>query len=111
VLAHVAGIPVEEALMVAPALLAGLTMIIGYVRATAARIRVKGHERRGPRHQKTTMPKSLLLKRRARAPARARRDEPARRYGICRSRPPPHERHRVRPRSPAGPPTLGSAEL
>ena len=36
-LAHVAGIPVEEALLAAPALLAGVTMIAGYVRATAAR--------------------------------------------------------------------------
>jgi hypothetical protein len=39
VLAHVAGIPVEEALLGAPALLAGLTMIAGYVRAAAARRR------------------------------------------------------------------------
>jgi len=39
VLAHVAGIPVEEALSVAPALLAGATVILGYVRATAARPR------------------------------------------------------------------------
>ncbi len=38
-LAHVAGIPVEEALMAAPALLAGVTMIAGYVRAVAARPR------------------------------------------------------------------------
>ena len=38
-LAHVAGIPVEEALLAAPALLAGLTVIAGYVRATAARPR------------------------------------------------------------------------
>ena len=37
VLAHVAGIPVEEALLAAPALLAGVTVIAGYVRATAAR--------------------------------------------------------------------------
>jgi hypothetical protein len=36
VLAHVAGIPVEEALLAAPALLAGVTVITGYVRATAA---------------------------------------------------------------------------
>ena len=35
-LAHIAGIPVEEALLAAPALLAGLTMIAGYVRAAAA---------------------------------------------------------------------------
>lgn len=33
-LAHVAGIPVEEALMAAPALLAGVTVIIGHVRTT-----------------------------------------------------------------------------
>jgi hypothetical protein len=39
VLAHVAGIPVEEALLAAPALLAGVTVIAGYVRATAARPR------------------------------------------------------------------------
>ena len=38
-LAHVAGIPVEEALMAAPAVLAGVTVIAGYVRATAARAR------------------------------------------------------------------------
>lgn len=38
-LAHVAGIPVEEALLAAPALLAGVTVIAGYVRATAARTR------------------------------------------------------------------------
>ena len=38
-LAHVAGIPVEEALLAAPALLAGVTVIAGYVRATAARPR------------------------------------------------------------------------
>ena len=35
-LAHVAGIPVEEALLAAPALLAGVTVIAGYVRATVA---------------------------------------------------------------------------
>jgi hypothetical protein len=39
VLAHVAGIPVEEALLAAPALLAGATAIAGYIRATAARPR------------------------------------------------------------------------
>jgi len=39
VLAHVAGIPVEEALQAAPGLLAGLTVIAGYIRATAARRR------------------------------------------------------------------------
>ena len=38
-LAHIAGIPVEEALLAAPALLAGVTVIAGYVRATAARPR------------------------------------------------------------------------
>ena len=38
-LAHVAGIPVEEALLAAPVLLAGVTAIAGYVRATAARSR------------------------------------------------------------------------
>jgi hypothetical protein len=38
VLAHVAGIPVEEALAAAPALLAGLTVFAGYVRAIAARL-------------------------------------------------------------------------
>ncbi len=37
VLAHVAGVPVEEALMAAPTLLAGATVIAGYVRATVAR--------------------------------------------------------------------------
>jgi len=36
VLAHVAGIPVEEALPAAPALPAGAAVIAGYVRATAA---------------------------------------------------------------------------
>ena len=36
-LAHVAGVPVEEALQAAPALLAGMTAIVGYVRAAAAR--------------------------------------------------------------------------
>jgi hypothetical protein len=44
---------------------------------TGSAHQVKGRERRGPRHQETTMPKYLLLKRRARAPARARRDLPA----------------------------------
>jgi hypothetical protein len=39
VLAHVAGIPVEEALLAAPALLAGVTVTAGYLRATAARPR------------------------------------------------------------------------
>jgi hypothetical protein len=39
VFAHVAGIPVEEALQAAPALLAGLTVIAGYIRATATRPR------------------------------------------------------------------------
>jgi hypothetical protein len=43
VLAHVAGIPVEEALLAAPALLAGVTVIGGYVRATAAK-RASGSE-------------------------------------------------------------------
>ena len=42
VLAHVAGIPVEEALLAAPGLLAGLTVIVGYVRATAA---LRSHDR------------------------------------------------------------------
>jgi hypothetical protein len=37
VLAHVAGVPVEEALQAAPALLAGATVIAGYIRAAAAR--------------------------------------------------------------------------
>ena len=37
-LAHVAGIPVEEALLAAPALLGGVTVIAGYVRATAAAV-------------------------------------------------------------------------
>jgi hypothetical protein len=36
VLAHIAGIPLEEALQAAPALLASLTVLAGYVRATAA---------------------------------------------------------------------------
>ena len=35
--AHVAGIPVEEALLAAPALLTGVTVIVGYVRVTATR--------------------------------------------------------------------------
>jgi hypothetical protein len=39
VLAHVAGFPVEEALTAAPALLASLTVIAGYARATTARRR------------------------------------------------------------------------
>ena len=38
-LAHVAGIPVEEALLAAPALLVGVTVIAGYVRASAKRPR------------------------------------------------------------------------
>ena len=38
-LAHVAGIPVEEALLAAPALLAWVTVTAGYVRAIAARPR------------------------------------------------------------------------
>ena len=38
-LAHIAGIPLEEALLAAPALLAGLSVIAGYVRAVAARPR------------------------------------------------------------------------
>ncbi len=38
-LAHLAGIPIEEALLAAPALLAGMTMIAGYIRATTARPR------------------------------------------------------------------------
>jgi len=39
VFAHVAGIPVEEALVAGPALLAGVTLIAGYLRATVARPR------------------------------------------------------------------------
>jgi hypothetical protein len=39
VLAHVAGFPVEEALPAAPALLAGMTMTAGYIRAALARLR------------------------------------------------------------------------
>ncbi len=35
-LAHVAGIPVEEALLAAPALLAGVSLMVGYVRAAAS---------------------------------------------------------------------------
>ena len=38
-LAHVAGIPVEEALLAAPTVLTGMTVIAGYIRATAARPR------------------------------------------------------------------------
>ena len=38
-LAHIAGFPAEEALQAAPALLAGVTVIAGYLRATAARPR------------------------------------------------------------------------
>jgi hypothetical protein len=37
VLAHVSGLPLEEALPAAPALLAGVSVIAGYLRATAAR--------------------------------------------------------------------------
>ena len=37
VLAHVAGIPVEEALLAAPALLTAVTMIAGYIRVSAHR--------------------------------------------------------------------------
>jgi len=39
VLAHIGGIPLEEALQAAPALLTGLTVIAGYLRTTAARPR------------------------------------------------------------------------
>jgi hypothetical protein len=39
VLAHLAGFPVEEALPAAPALLAGVSVLAGYIRATAARPR------------------------------------------------------------------------
>ena len=45
-LAHVAGIPVEEALLAAPALLAGATVIVGYVRATVARNFTDSKERK-----------------------------------------------------------------
>jgi hypothetical protein len=38
VLAHVAGIPIEEALLAAPALLAGMAMIAGSIRATIGRV-------------------------------------------------------------------------
>ena len=38
-LAHVGGVPVEEALQAAPAALAALTVLGGYVRATLARPR------------------------------------------------------------------------
>jgi hypothetical protein len=44
VLAHIAGIPVEEALVAAPGLLAGLSMIAAYVRATATRPRASADE-------------------------------------------------------------------
>jgi hypothetical protein len=39
VLAHVAGVPVEEALLVAPALLSGLTVLAGCIRASVSRPR------------------------------------------------------------------------
>ncbi|HYJ49611.1 MAG TPA: hypothetical protein VEX12_06800 [Microbacterium sp.] len=39
VLAHVAGVPVEEALLAAPALLAGVTAIVGYWPGGAGRVR------------------------------------------------------------------------
>jgi hypothetical protein len=39
VLAHVGGVPLEEALTAAPAVLAGLTVLAGRVRAAAARPR------------------------------------------------------------------------
>jgi hypothetical protein len=39
VLAHVADIPVEEALLAAPGLLAGVMVIAGYVRGTTTRPR------------------------------------------------------------------------
>ena len=38
-LAHVSGIPVEEALLAAPGLLAGVPVIVAYIRAIAARPR------------------------------------------------------------------------
>ena len=38
-LAHVAGIPVEEALLAFPGLLAGVSVIVGYLRATVTRQR------------------------------------------------------------------------
>ena len=41
-LAHVAGIPVDEALLAAPAMLAAVTVICGYVRATARSLRHAG---------------------------------------------------------------------
>jgi hypothetical protein len=77
---------------------------------TGSAHQVKGRERRGPRHQETTMPKYLLLKRRARAPARARRDLPAAATAYA-------EAARRATTSPsattwsAGPPALGPAEL
>ena len=37
--AHIGGVPVEEALTAAPALLASATVLAGYIRATAARAR------------------------------------------------------------------------
>ena len=37
--AHVGGLPVEEALQAAPAALAALTVLAGYLRATLARPR------------------------------------------------------------------------
>jgi hypothetical protein len=49
VLAHVAGVPVEEALLAAPALLAGVTIIAGYVQAT-----LRGRDTRGPKQEETT---------------------------------------------------------
>jgi hypothetical protein len=78
---------------------------------TGSAHQVKGRERRGPRHQETTMPKHLLLERRARGRLREL-------DATC----PPPPRHAARPpaaprTSPsattwsAGPPALGPAEL
>jgi len=67
VFAHVSGVPVEETLLTAPALLTGVTVIAGYIRATAARrhrsvrsrlrptqkeIREPSTPAQGPRHRR-----------------------------------------------------------
>jgi hypothetical protein len=77
---------------------------------TGSAHQVKGRERRGPRHQETTMPKYLLLKRRARAPARARRDLPAAATAYAEAA---HRATNVAERDHLipGAPALGPAEL
>ena len=83
-----------------PAAVLGRAVAVGHVLGAAAGLRetdrLRERDRRAP-----------PLARRPRPPARAGRRPPRRRRGVCRGRPPGHERRRARPPGPPGRPRAG----